>query len=185
MTFRIASRDHHPAFNSVALRGIAELQHTGQPQDGINTLTTYPRAVSTNRVGMTMITTMTMIEGGLRSTGRMRMAQIGFGWQRAQRASVGYVIGSANSVVKSSLGTSRNTLFMHPAFTLSEDSRWDYRVIIVRSSQDASPGQSESEVAKQLFSDQGAFTRDENRRWELTTNHWDLPIHLVKLDGSE
>jgi hypothetical protein len=22
-------------------------------------------------------------------------------------------------------------------------------------------------------------------RWELTLNHWDLPIHVVKLDGSE
>jgi hypothetical protein len=72
-----------------------------------------------------------------------------------------------------------------PSLHTSEDSRWDYRVIIVRSSQDAPPGQSESEVAKQLFPDQETFTRDESRRWELTTNHWDLPIHVVKLDGSE
>jgi hypothetical protein len=72
-----------------------------------------------------------------------------------------------------------------PSLHTSEESRWDYRVIIVRASQDAPPGQSESEVAKQLFPDQEAFTRDENRRWELTTNHWDLPIHEVKLDGSE
>jgi hypothetical protein len=72
-----------------------------------------------------------------------------------------------------------------PSLHTSEDSRWDYRVIIVRSSQDAPPGQSESEVAKQLFPDQEAFTRDESRRWGLTTNHWDLPIHVVKLDGSE
>ena len=72
-----------------------------------------------------------------------------------------------------------------PSLHTSEDSRWDYRVIIVRASQDAPPGQSESEVAKQLFTDQEAFTRDENRRWELTTNHWDLPIHAVKLDGPE
>jgi hypothetical protein len=72
-----------------------------------------------------------------------------------------------------------------PSLHTSEDSRWDYRVIIVRTSQDAPPGQSESEVAKQLFPDHEAFTRDENRRWELTTNHWDLPIHVVKLDGPE
>jgi hypothetical protein len=72
-----------------------------------------------------------------------------------------------------------------PSLHTSEDSRWDYRVIIVRASQDAPHGQSESEVAKQLFPDQEAFTRDENRRWELTTNHWDLPIHVVELDGPE
>jgi len=58
-----------------------------------------------------------------------------------------------------------------PSLHTSEDSRWDYRVIIVRASQDAPPGQSESEVAQQLFPDQEAFTHDENRRWELTTNH--------------
>jgi hypothetical protein len=72
-----------------------------------------------------------------------------------------------------------------PSLHTSEDSRWDYRVIIVRASQDAPAGQSESEVAKQLFPDQAAFTREENRRWELTLNHWDLPIHVVKLDGSD
>ena len=72
-----------------------------------------------------------------------------------------------------------------PSLHTSEDSRWDYRVIIVRASADAPPGQSEGEVAKQLFPDQAAFTRDENRRWELTTNHWDLPIHIVKLDTTE
>jgi hypothetical protein len=72
-----------------------------------------------------------------------------------------------------------------PSLHTSEESRWDYRIIIVRASEDAPPGQSESEVAKQLFPDQEAFTRDENRRWELTTNHWDLPIHVVKLSNSE
>jgi hypothetical protein len=72
-----------------------------------------------------------------------------------------------------------------PSLHTSEDSRWDYRIIIVRASQDAPPGQSEGEVAKQLFPDQTAFTRDENRRWELTTNHWDLPIHVVKTDATE
>jgi hypothetical protein len=72
-----------------------------------------------------------------------------------------------------------------PSLHTSEDSRWDYRIIIVRAAQDAPPGQSESEIAKQLFPDQGTFAKDDNRRWELTTNHWDLPIHVVKLDGPE
>jgi hypothetical protein len=33
--------------------------------------------------------------------------------------------------------------------------------------------------------DQGTFAREENRRWELTTNHWDLPIHVVKADAAD
>jgi hypothetical protein len=68
-----------------------------------------------------------------------------------------------------------------PGLHTSEDSRWDYRVIITRASHDTPVGESESEIGKQLFPDQSAFKRDENRRWELTANHWDLPIHLVDL----
>ncbi|MEI9977643.1 MAG: hypothetical protein WDN23_01355 [Edaphobacter sp.] len=83
------------------------------------------------------------------------------------------------------LGDVKEYTVYAPSLHTSEDSRWDYRIIIVRASQDAPPGQSESEVAKQLFPDQEAFAKDENRRWELTTNHWDLPIHVVKLDGPE
>lgn len=73
-----------------------------------------------------------------------------------------------------------------PSLHTSEDSRWDCRVIIVRASAsaDASPGQSEDEIAKQLFLDQATFKREENRRWELTANHWDLPIQVVNLDAS-
>jgi hypothetical protein len=70
-----------------------------------------------------------------------------------------------------------------PSLHTSEDSRWDYRIIIVRASADAPPGQSEGEVAKQLFPDQTTYKREENRRWELTTNHWDLPIHVVNLSA--
>jgi hypothetical protein len=72
-----------------------------------------------------------------------------------------------------------------PSLHTSEDSRWDYRVIIVRASQDAPLGQSEDEIAKQLFPDQATFKKDESRRWELTANHWDLPIHVVNLNKPE
>lgn len=61
----------------------------------------------------------------------------------------------------------------------------DYRVVIVRASYDAPQGQSEGEIAKQLFPDQEVFKREENRRWELTANHWDLPIHLVDINVAE
>jgi hypothetical protein len=83
------------------------------------------------------------------------------------------------------LGYVKEYTVFAPSLHTSEDSRWDYRVIIVRASEDAPPGQSEDEVAKQLFPDQEAFNREENRRWELTTNHWDLPIHVVKVDAAE
>ena len=82
------------------------------------------------------------------------------------------------------LGYVKDFTVYAPSLHTSEDSRWDYRVIIVRASADAPPGQSEGEVAKQLFPDQATFKREENRRWELTTNHWDLPVHVVNLDGS-
>jgi len=82
------------------------------------------------------------------------------------------------------LGYVKDFTVYAPSLHTSEDSRWDYRVIIVRASVDAPPGQSEGEVAKQLFPDQTTFKREENRRWELTLNHWDLPIHVVDLAAS-
>jgi hypothetical protein len=83
------------------------------------------------------------------------------------------------------LGYVKDYTIWAPSLHTSEDSRWDYRIVIVRASHDAPPGQSESDVAKQIFPDQEAFHRDENRRWELTTNHWDLPIHQVNPQSTE
>ena len=83
------------------------------------------------------------------------------------------------------LGYVKECTVFAPSLHTSEDSRWDYRVIIVRVSEEAPPGQSEGEIAKQLFPDQGAFVKEENRRWELTTNHWDLPIHVVNLNAAD
>lgn len=83
------------------------------------------------------------------------------------------------------LGYVKEYTVFAPSLHTSEDSRWDYRIVIVRASEDAPPGQSEGDIAKQLFPDQEAFAREENRRWELTTNHWDLPIHVVKVDAAD
>ncbi len=82
------------------------------------------------------------------------------------------------------LGYVKDYTVYAPSLHTSEDARWDYRIIITRAA-DAPSGQSESEVAKQLFPDQAAFKQAENRRWELTTNHWDLPIHVVNLKAAE
>ena len=83
------------------------------------------------------------------------------------------------------LGYVKDYTIWAPSLHVSGESRWDYRIVIVRASHDAPPGQSESDIAKQLFPDQEAFHREENRRWELTTNHWDLPIHLVNPNAAE
>jgi hypothetical protein len=37
----------------------------------------------------------------------------------------------------------------------------------------------EEEIARTLFRDAATRKHDENRRWELTENHWDLPIYQV------
>jgi hypothetical protein len=65
----------------------------------------------------------------------------------------------------------------HPQFHTDEASRWDYRVEITYRDQEA--GSHEGEVTQELFKDAAALKRDELRRWELTTNHWDLPIYQV------
>jgi hypothetical protein len=65
----------------------------------------------------------------------------------------------------------------HPQFHTDEASRWDYRVEIVYRDVDGS--QHEDEITQALFPDAAVRKRDENRRWELTTNHWDLPIYQV------
>jgi hypothetical protein len=68
-----------------------------------------------------------------------------------------------------------------PSLHTSQDSRWDYRVIIVYKNQ-GSTGHAE-EISKQLFPDRAALKVEEQRRWELTEVHWDLPIHLVDPDS--
>ena len=61
-----------------------------------------------------------------------------------------------------------------PGLHVSEDSRWDYRVVIDYPNPDAASH--EDEVLNALFPDAAARRTAENRRWELTLNHWDLPI---------
>ena len=64
-----------------------------------------------------------------------------------------------------------------PGLHTSEDSRWDYRIIITYP--DQAGATHESEVDHQLFADRAAEAKAEQRRWELTLNHWDLPIHDI------
>jgi hypothetical protein len=72
-----------------------------------------------------------------------------------------------------------------PGHHMGEDSRWEYRIVITYKNIGASTHG--TEVEKQLFPDQATMKREENRRWELTEAHWDVPIHTIDPngDGSE
>jgi hypothetical protein len=65
----------------------------------------------------------------------------------------------------------------HPQLHTDEASRWDYRIEITY--RDFEAASHEEEIARELFKDSAARKREENRRWELTVNHWDLPIYQV------
>jgi hypothetical protein len=68
-----------------------------------------------------------------------------------------------------------------PGFHAGEDSRWEYRIVITY--KNISSSGHGSEVEKQLFPDQATMKREENRRWELTEAHYDLPIHSIDPNG--
>ena len=65
----------------------------------------------------------------------------------------------------------------HPQLHTDEAGRWDYRVEITY--RDSAAASHEEEIAQALFPDAATRKREENRRWELTVNHWDLPIYQV------
>lgn len=69
-----------------------------------------------------------------------------------------------------------------PRYHATEDGRWDYRVTIVFRDVAAafSAGPSEEEL-RQLYPDQAAFRREEQRRFEILDAHWDVPIQSVPL----
>lgn len=68
-----------------------------------------------------------------------------------------------------------------PGHHMGEDSRWEFRIVITYRNIGASAHG--SEVEKQLFPDQATMKREENRRWELTEAHYDLPIHTIDPNG--
>jgi len=74
-------------------------------------------------------------------------------------------------------GFVRSYSVVRPGLHTSEDARWDYRVVITYNGADGATH--EEEVERALFPDVATRKREENRRWELTLNHWDLPIHEI------
>jgi beta-glucosidase/6-phospho-beta-glucosidase/beta-galactosidase len=66
---------------------------------------------------------------------------------------------------------------VRPGLHTSEDFRWTYRIEITYPNYAGSTH--EGEVDRQLFPDRAAEAKEDQIRWELTLNHWDLPIHEV------
>ncbi|MGE0128645.1 MAG: hypothetical protein AB7U82_11245 [Blastocatellales bacterium] len=71
-----------------------------------------------------------------------------------------------------------------PRYHSTEDGRWDYRVTIVFKSaaafHDPNASSNEEAIIKQLYPDQAAFKREEQRRFEILIAHWDVPIVPVE-----
>ena len=71
-----------------------------------------------------------------------------------------------------------------PRYHTTEDGRWDYRVTIVfKNATVANEAFDEDALKKQLFPDQMAYEKEEQRRFEILDAHWDLPIRTVDLEG--
>ncbi len=75
------------------------------------------------------------------------------------------------------LGYVTDYVVYRPGLHTSEDFRWDYRIEITYPNYAGSTH--EGEVDRQLFPDQAAEAKEDQRRWELTLNHGDLPIRVA------
>ena len=64
-----------------------------------------------------------------------------------------------------------------PTQHMDEAARWDYRVEITY--KDYASAAKLAPMYDELFPDVEKRKRDDQRRWELTANHWDLPIYQV------
>ena len=62
-----------------------------------------------------------------------------------------------------------------------EGAGWRFRVEITYAGYDGATH--ERDVERALFPDRTVLEREEQTRWELTLNHWDLPIHDVDPHG--
>jgi len=72
---------------------------------------------------------------------------------------------------------------VRPRYHATEDGRWDYRVTIVfKNAAVASDSSGADPIIKQLYPDQEAYRREEQRRFEILVAHWDVPVLDVKLD---
>lgn len=75
------------------------------------------------------------------------------------------------------LGLVKDFVVQVPGLHASDDRRWDYRIIVTYP--DYQSSRQGDDIEKQIFPDAEARERDERRRWDLTVNHWDLPIDEI------
>ena len=68
-----------------------------------------------------------------------------------------------------------------PANHGTEDGRWDYRVTVryKNSTVATTANPDEERFIRQLWPDQAAYQREEQRRFEILLAHWDLPVSDV------
>jgi hypothetical protein len=66
----------------------------------------------------------------------------------------------------------------------AESPAWDYKIVMIWRDWAAleEAHQREPQVLKSLYADQEDHGRQEKRRWELTTSHWDDVLDEVPLD---
>jgi hypothetical protein len=71
-----------------------------------------------------------------------------------------------------------------PRYHTTEDGRWDYRVTIAfKNAAIANDNFDSSALIKQLYPDQDAYKKEEQRRFEILEAHWDLPIKDADLEA--
>jgi len=73
------------------------------------------------------------------------------------------------------------TIYSGTSHRTGEDVRYDYRIVIAY--KDEASSHHGAEVSKQLFPDQAALRREDQKRWDLTLAHWDAPIHVIDPHG--
>ena len=73
---------------------------------------------------------------------------------------------------------------MQPRYHSTEESRWDYRVTLTfRDSAAAHDPAHDEAVKQQLYPDQDALRKEEQRRFEILSSHWDVVVDGVDLDA--
>lgn len=75
------------------------------------------------------------------------------------------------------LGLVKSYIVEVPELHASNDSRWDYRIIVTYS--DYASSKHGEDIERRLFPDAATRERDEQRRGDLTINHWDMPIEEI------
>jgi hypothetical protein len=76
-----------------------------------------------------------------------------------------------------SLGLVLDYKIFRPNQHMDEAARWDYRVEITY--KDYASASKVGPLFNELFPDAATRKKEEQRRWEMTANHWDLPIYQV------